>query len=368
MTGPVPGIAVVGAAGGVGRAAIQHLAAWLIGPLRLGARRPSTVDPAVAGVAADGRVAHVDIADAASLAGFCASAGVVVNCAGPSRAIGDRVARAALSAGADYVDAAGGDRLGKLVAQLTRGTSRCAVVSAGMMPGLTGLLPRFLAATMSDAPRWLAGHVGGRDRFTPAGVADYLCSDGFGAPLAAWRDDRLVACPPAADHPTEVPFFPEPVLSLPYLSTETARMAAALGLRDVRWHLVFVDGQVAAWLRRPEARRSPHAATDLCRAADLDLFGRAPYQLVVVTAGAAGGATRTVALGGRSATELTGAITALSAARVREGAVPPGTHHAAEVLDPVAAVAALRTADAVTRIVDVGGPALTTGSYQEGTL
>ncbi|MDM4718651.1 saccharopine dehydrogenase NADP-binding domain-containing protein [Micromonospora sp. WMMA1363] len=336
-------VAVLGASGAVGRAALDLLRSWDVGQLRAGARRPV----AVAGVES----VAVDARDPAALARFCSDARVVLNCAGPAIDLTDTVARAAVDAGADYVDAAGDDALYDTVAHvLTAGDgTRAAVVSAGMMPGLSGLLPRLLAAQLPQGDR-LAGYVGGRDRFTLTAAIDYVAADAsFGWPSAAWRDGRVVrgALAPVGD--IAVPFFPELVTGQPYLSAEAARAASALGLRRLDWYSVFAGDRVLTALRtapRPGAAGRREAAELLCRAAELDVFGHRPYQNVVVTlAGPDGG--RTAAVCGTGASELTGTMAALTARAVLTGAVPPGVHHAAETLDPTDTFAALATAPAV---------------------
>ncbi|MEV6816031.1 saccharopine dehydrogenase NADP-binding domain-containing protein [Micromonospora sp. NPDC051296] len=354
-------VAVLGASGAVGRAALELLRSWHVGPLRAGARRP----PDVAGV----EPVVVDARDPADLARFCAGARVVLNCAGPAIDLADTVARAATVAGADYVDAAGDDALYAAIAAATGDAARVAVVSAGMMPGLSGLLPRLLAAQLPDGER-LTGYVGGRDRFTLTAAVDYVAADdSFGWPSAAWRDGRVVpgALSPVTD--LAVPFFAEPVTAQPYLSTEAARVAAALGLRQVDWYSVFAGQRVLAALRAgpaPDDGGHRRAAERLCRAAELDLFGHRPYQSLVVTLDGPGG-ERTAVVRGTGASDLTGTVAAVTARAVLAGAVPPGVWHAAEVLDPVATFDELTAAPAVL-LAAVVADAPAADRYEEDVL
>lgn len=359
-------VAVLGGSGSVGRAAVALLRSWDVGPLRTGGRRPP-------GAPADGVTAvTVDARDPASLARFCAGAEVVLNCAGPAIELADTVARAAFAAGADYVDAAGDDPLHAAVgaAPAVRSGTAIAVVSAGLMPGLSGLLPRLLAAHLPAGER-LTGYVGGRDRFTLTAAVDYLTAgENFGRPAAAWRDGRVVAgaLAPVAD--VAVPFFPEPLTAQPYLSTETARAATALGVRAADWYSVFAGDRVLAALRSTTTElgcdRGRAAAERLCRAAELDLFGHRPYQTMVVTlTGPAGG--RTAVVRGTGAGALTGTVAAIAARAVLDGVVPGGVHHAAEVLDPVASFAELTRAPAV-RLASVVEDAPAADRYEEDVI
>ncbi|NLU78263.1 saccharopine dehydrogenase [Micromonospora sp. HNM0581] len=334
-------VAVLGASGAVGRVALDLLRSWGVGPLRAGARRPPDAD-GVEQVAVDAR-------DPAALVRFCADARVVLNCAGPAVDLTDAVARAAAQAGADYVDAAGDDALYAAVAAVPAAVGRVAVVSAGMMPGLSGLLPRLLAVHLPDGER-LTGHVGGRDRFTRTAAVDYVSADeSFGWPAAALRDGQVVpgALRPCAD--VTVPTFPEPVTAQPYLGTETARIAAGLGLRQVDWYSVFAGERVLAALRSgtpPDADGKHRAGELLHRAAELDLFGQRPYQHLVVTLDGASG-TRTAVVHSTGASDLTGTFAALTARAVLAGTVPAGVWHAAEVLDPVVTFTELAAAPSV---------------------
>ena len=77
---------------------------------------------------------------------------------------------------------------------------------------------------------------------------------------------------------------------------------------------------------------------ELSQAAELDLFGKDPYQLFMLRmegeTGDCSPLSRTVMLRAVDAHELTGTITAFAVALVLERKVAPGLHFAAEALDP----------------------------------
>jgi hypothetical protein len=349
-------VAVVGGYGGAGEAAARQLDRWGIGPLRLGGRdggRATALAKSLTGPATCGTV---DAADPASLDRFCAGAAVVLNCAGPAYRIGDRVAAAACRAGAGYVDAAGDE----LVTGRSRPAGWSAVISAGLLPGLSGLLPRWAAAAMPGRVTRLLGYAGGRDRFTAAAAADYLATaDGFGEPRAAWRHGARAPRALAPLVAATLPFFPEPVSAQPYLSSETERMARDLGIDEVDWYSVFAGQRVLAVLRQSGA--DPER---LRLAAELDLFGRSAYHLLVLEL--TGAVTRTVVLRGTGASALTGSVAAVAVRAVLSGAVPPGVHHAAEVLDPAASIALLAGVPAVLGLATHDRPAAV--AEEEGYL
>ncbi|MET8250725.1 hypothetical protein ABZU46_05315, partial [Micromonospora sp. NPDC005197] len=124
-----------------------------------------------------------------------------------------------------------------------------------------------------------------------------------------------------------------------------------------------LPGALAARARRARdgatAAQLADAAAELCRAAELDTFGRPRYQLLVVELTGPAGA-RVLACRGTGANALTGAAVALGALAVAAGDVPPGVHHLAEAVDPAWAVDVLRTSPAVTSLRVEDGPL---GSY-----
>ncbi|MCI4066435.1 hypothetical protein MRQ36_29325 [Micromonospora sp. R77] len=83
------------------------------------------------------------------------------------------------------------------------------VISAGLMQGLSAAA-RLLAA--AGPVRRLAGHVGGRDRFTTTAAEDYLRS-GFGQAGVALAGGVVVDRPVRTD--AELPFCPEPGTAVP---------------------------------------------------------------------------------------------------------------------------------------------------------
>lgn len=468
--GGAPVIAVLGCYGAVGGSVVRRLREAGAGPLRLGGRDLDRVraligtgagGPAGAEAATGGAVTGaavpdvggmearagadeavaVDLRDAAALAAFCEGCHVVVNCTGPSSRILDTVARAALAAGAHYVDVAGDaavrDRLaaaglpaGSTVhrgstGQGSRGhgsdgqgsaghnsdgqgsaghgsdgqgsagrgsgghgsagrgsdghgsagrddAGRVVVLSAGMMPGLSALLPRHLAGQGFDRVDRLTAHVGGVDRFTPAAALDYVASlsDGYATPLAVWRGHQVI---PRASRPrrgVELPHFPGRVNAYPYLSAEAERLARSLGFAEVEWSSVF-DGELTlAALARLHDLDADSAAGELVRTSRLEAFGRTPYfQMVFRMEGEAAGrpVTRTLVARAADSYELSAAVAVLAAGAVLRGLVRPGLHDAADVLDAGAVFQALLDDPAVTwlEVVDGVAPAV---EVEEGVL
>ncbi|MBU8860439.1 MULTISPECIES: saccharopine dehydrogenase NADP-binding domain-containing protein [unclassified Micromonospora] len=376
-------VAVVGGYGAVGSAAVARLHRDGVGPLRVGGRNPDRAAALVRDrLGGAGEAVAVDVYDPDSLARFCAGCRLVVCAGGASHQVLDRVAVAALAAGADYVDAGGDEPLyDRLAGRDLAAQGRIALVTAGMMPGLSGLLPRWLAARGVTRPRRLVAHLGVMDKLTPAGAVDYLLSlhDRERDSRAVWIGGRPVARAAEPQVDALVPFFPNPVGVHPYLGYEARRLGAGLGLDEVRWNSVF-DGGAAmmATLGRLQGAMAgqsdlTRAAAELARAADLDMFSRRPYQLMLLELSGADAAgdpvTRTVLARSTDTSALTGTVLALAARQVLDGLVKPGTHFAAEGLHPERLVEALLRTGALTAFETFDVPAAEAATaVEEGAL
>ncbi|MFI0899078.1 saccharopine dehydrogenase NADP-binding domain-containing protein [Streptomyces sp. NPDC020983] len=335
-------VGVLGASGAVGADAVRALRAAGVGELRLGARRTA----GLAGQAAE--VVAVDLERPDRLARFCADCTVVLNCAGPSYRVRGRVARAAVAAGADYVDVAGDEPAYADLSGLgLAGLGRRAVLSAGMLPGLSGLLPRWLAEQRQEGPHGgeLTVWSGGLERCSRTVAADLVLSLGghapdgrppYGEPLAAWRAGRRESRALQPRDDAELPSFPGPVALRPVLSAEAERLARALRLDRLDWFNVFPGRRVRDVLAALAGSGGPtdEAAERLARACAMDLTGRRPYYRMVFAFRTAAGSAVTATLGTEDSCRLTGAVGALAVTETLAGRVPPGLHFAAEVLDP----------------------------------
>ncbi|UMP06861.1 hypothetical protein [Amycolatopsis sp. EV170708-02-1] len=330
-------IGVVGATGEVGSHTVRILRTLGVGPLRTGGSRDA------------------DVRDEKLLDRFAEGCQVVVNCAGPVRLVGDRVARAAARAGAGHVDAS--EPEGPSVG----GT---AVIGAGLQPGLTGLLPRWLARREFDAVHGLVAYLGVHDRFTRTAAADYLAGAGHGEALAAWRRGRRSGVLTRRTDAT-LPFFSGEVSLLPYLNTENMRVAEELGLARGDWYTAVSGEHVRAAFDRTHSLGRADAVAALCRASELDLVGGEPsVVLMVCMDGVRDGEplTRTAVLRGRGNGEMTGALTALAVLAVLRREVPPGRHFAADVLDPQDTIARLTGCGVAEPLVGDGAPSLESGA------
>ncbi|MFJ1701163.1 saccharopine dehydrogenase NADP-binding domain-containing protein [Streptomyces sp. NPDC088252] len=356
-------IGVIGGYGAVGSAAVRRLHRAGAGPLLIAGRDPSSAESLIRSLGADGpdvTAVALDLMDAEALDRFAARCGILVNCAGPSYRVLDTVARAALRRGADYVDAAGDDPVSVRLNQeggATRWTDagRRAVLSAGALPGLSGLLPRVLIGRAARPVR-LEAYLGGVAPLTPAAAGDVILGRGpeHGVSAAAWQGGRVVDRALVPRREVRLDAFPRPVSAYPYLSTEAARLAGVTGIDQVHWYTVFGGKRLAEELAMAWALDSTDTAELVTAASeDVSRYGAWYGQEFHLWDGRVDGPPhRTLVLRTDDSYELSGFLTAVATLRVRECDVPPGVHFAAHVLDPVATAAALGEDPAAELIIN----------------
>ncbi|MEU9384351.1 saccharopine dehydrogenase NADP-binding domain-containing protein, partial [Streptomyces sp. NPDC048279] len=174
-----PVIGVLGASGAVGRAAVRELRTLGHTGLRLGGRTAS----ALCAVAEENAAGHDETvwadADAADgLRAFTEGCDIVLNCVGPTYRLRATVAFAALAAGAHCVDVAGDDPAAEDLAKggAPARDDRTVVLSAGALPGLSSLLPRWLAGQGLDGATALTAYCGGLETCSPTVAHDLMLS------------------------------------------------------------------------------------------------------------------------------------------------------------------------------------------------
>lgn len=371
MSAPLVG--VLGATGAVGATAAARLAAEGH-RLRLGGRRPAALAELARRLEGEASVEVVptNLADDAELDAFCVGCSVVASCAGPTYAVLDRVARSAWAAGADHVDI-GGDlaAVDALMGTVPGGppaaeqmTERTAVFSCGVMPGLSGLLPRVLA---DGRPlRRLDSYVGGAAVFTPLSAVDALLTRGerFGWPMASLRAGSVAAGSLTPLRAVQLPGFPVPVQAWPFLTAEAKALGAQAEVEEVRAYNVFVSERLPtaladAWAQLgadPGLADLEAHAPAVVAASERDRDDHGQFYVMLFTArpaaGAGAGPSRLV-LTATDSYALSGSVVALAVRAVLDGDVPPGAHVACEVLDPHRAVDVLR-ADVLVHGLEVG--------------
>lgn len=337
-------IGILGASGKVG----GHVVDWLrqegVGPLRLGARRAAPLE-ALSGRRPGDELKAFDLSDDAALTRFCQGCRVVVNCAGPSYQVLDRVARAAAAQGADYVDVSGdGPAHGLLAADRPEDPDRVIVLSAGMLPGLANLVPAWLSERQGGA---LSVHSGGVEALGGAAAADLVLSlqepdpdiaglIDFGEAGASWEFGRRCSRSLSAQEDVRLDFFPGRVSLLPFLSPDAERLALRQQFTTLRWFNVFSGLRLRETLTglRGRAVELDAAVRAVERAGQLDLLGLRAYYTLVFVLEQPQQPSRRAVITTDSSLALTAATAVSATLALLRGAIPPGLHFADEVLSP----------------------------------
>jgi hypothetical protein len=371
-------VGILGAYGAVGRCLVRLLRERCRDTLRVGGRNRERVLALLRDELGPGDEARmVDIEDGAGLAAFCAGCDLVIHCGGPSYVILDKPGRAAAAAGAHYIDVGGDEPAYERLADLPfleRGLM--AILSAGLMPGLSGLLPRWLAQSGFDRVRDATAYFCIRDNFSPSSARDFLLSlrDGYGAFASVWQDGVRITRSAQPQRESELAYFPRPVMIFPFLSREAERVARELQLRQLCCYSVLEPGQMPALLAqlRTGYTADMNAASDaLCRAAEFDLLGCEPHQLFVYRMeGEMRGetVTQTAIFRGYKTAAVTAAVAYTAAAAILQDKVPPGLHFAAQVLEAEPTIAALRSFPGVRSIQRIEQGLEVSAGIEEGLV
>jgi hypothetical protein len=219
----------------------------------LGGRDPRRAAALAEQLGAQASAARVDLFDPRDLAAFVQRGEIVLNCAGPSDAIGDVVARAAIAGGRHLVDVGGDERtVGELAGRWDAASQRgvLLLIDAGWIPGVSGALARLVderAAAALDRVERLDVFCGDRGAWSATGMMDVLAvarglrgpgqfEQGVWRPLGGRAAVRRVRLP--------APFGKRVGVSAHM--GELRGISARDGRRPVRGHLVPMLGPRAA--------------------------------------------------------------------------------------------------------------------------
>ncbi|MEY9975117.1 saccharopine dehydrogenase NADP-binding domain-containing protein [Lysinibacillus sp. RC79] len=239
-------IGIIGYNGTVGQAAVRYLKDKY--PLRCGSRSEHKEHSQSYKFM---EYMQVDIYDQIALETFCTGCTIVLNCAGPSYSIIDRVAQAAKKTGAHYVDAFGADLLEKKFMQ--QESTNIMILSAGSFPGLSGILPCLLAQEGFDQIDNIIGYAGGEEAYSKGAAADIMLSSiyGFGTANAFYKDEKIVR-DIAQTEKINVTINGEEnaVYAQRYITNETIRLAKKLHIPEAHWHNIYPNKAVFSLLQQ----------------------------------------------------------------------------------------------------------------------
>lgn len=172
-------VGILGASGKVGGGAVDTMLAATDFPVVLGGRNLEKLRERYQHAEARIEFMYADVYDSDSLGRFCEQCAIVINCAGPSKQILDRVAAASIRHRAHYVDVSGDEHLYKRLLNRQRDIEEkqlSCIVSAGVYPGLSEIFPAYIAETCFDDVDSLELFFAGNGDFSLHAAYDIVCS------------------------------------------------------------------------------------------------------------------------------------------------------------------------------------------------
>nr|WP_319392864.1 saccharopine dehydrogenase NADP-binding domain-containing protein [uncultured Desulfobacter sp.] len=138
---------------------------------------------------------EADVNVPSSIEAFCSACNVVVNCTGPSRLVLDAVAKIALDKEVDYVDPSGDEPLYNILCPhdaTIRDKGLRFILSAGVYPGLSELLPDYIIKNTLDHVDRMEYYYCAWGELSFGSAYDYICTleEGTGQGWVHLRDGK----------------------------------------------------------------------------------------------------------------------------------------------------------------------------------
>lgn len=281
---------------------------------------------------------QVDIYQADSLKAFCDRCEVIVNAAGPTYQIEDRIAKMAALCGAKYVDVFGGGKLERLLTP-TKGKN---IIGAGCVPGLSGILLRYLAEHMDPKDHLRIFH-GGEECGGLAACKDILLSsvEKYGTPDKILKDYQLCDVKSNGSIFEYMDGFQAPVSSSAFFTEEDWKVKACYALANLEDYQVYANTDsrelIAKGCMQFTFASNDNTRDDICReivAKQQELLrGKSSWFAMRTTAQGDTG-TRGVIVAAEDSSVITGLVAGLCAESLLEEGDWNGTKWAFQCLEP----------------------------------
>ncbi|PYG90247.1 hypothetical protein LY28_00127 [Ruminiclostridium sufflavum DSM 19573] len=315
-------IGIIGGYGSIGFEAAKILKNLYGYEIMAAGRKPDSMGLVKQSFFQDIEVQALDISDYAEVRQLLERCGTVINCTGAALDI------AALADGikgskVKYADISENVFAAK---KLTNKVA-AAVFAAGSLPGLSALMPRYLAGQM-EKPEKLNFSYEARGSFTAAAAKEYL--EGLFEQdkylMVEWKRGRLE---PVCGTVLQEEGFKADRQVFPYFDREAGYLTDTLRLEEGRWNMVIRGEYTLKMLTsaRELYKENPREAVEALRKASaLDLlYGGCSY--VKMEAELEGGKeTRRMTVKAGSPEKLTGAAAAITAHLLHENMLPEGAY------------------------------------------
>ena len=223
-------IGVIGSSGFIGRKLCEQLIKKY--NVRGGQRSPRYADANLS----TNRISwqYVDVFDEMSLESFCSGCDIVINCAGPTYKIGDRIAVVANRNGSDYVDIFGGGYLEyQLYKECIEGKNY-KIFAAGSMPGFSGIALKWLISKF-DIIQKIKVYEGSFEKSGISACEDIILSSvkNFGLKDTYVEDMKYIR-KGLEQESVLIPGVPEPVYCQYYLTQEIQHLQKKYSIPNIK--------------------------------------------------------------------------------------------------------------------------------------
>ena len=242
-------IGILGASGLVGQAAAKTILEHTRYCVVLGGRSLEKMTRHFPDMGHRGVCVSVDLFEKEQLEDFCRHCDVVVNCAGPSKKILDKVAMAAFEHGAHYVDVSGDDHLYSLLSALEDkmvASRLTCIISAGLFPGLSEIFPSYIAENYFDSLDSMELCFAGHGDLSLNAAYDYVCSieEDYGEGMTRIRGGKKEKIIDAVKAPMPLPAPASGYEVFPVLTCEFKRLVDRYRVGSACFYNCFRDTSI----------------------------------------------------------------------------------------------------------------------------
>lgn len=180
----------------------------------------------------DGYV-YIDFNNEKSVDQFCRKCDIVVNCAGPTYIIQDKIAKFAHKNKAIYIDAFGGNVLEDKLKRLNE--EGVYIISAGCLPGLSGVLVKELSKEDADNDTTISIYTGGLESGGKNACADIILSSvlGYGMPNQIIKNSNIYKSNNQYNNFVDIDGFKESVYIQEFLTAEMIKEVELYGIKNL---------------------------------------------------------------------------------------------------------------------------------------
>ena len=169
----------------------------------------------------------VDVFNSESLKEFVEQVDLLINCAGPTFLITEKILKVVVPLGKDYIDA-----FGWMKHNIMEGISSRIVLNNGCVPGMLGILVRYMISEdIDDVKVW----TGGRETGGKGALGDILLSsiNGYGKSGYFINNFEIVKEEKVIDSKYKIENMPEEVYVQRFLSNEIQKLAECFKLKNI---------------------------------------------------------------------------------------------------------------------------------------